>query len=357
MKSMTEVCRWGVLAALLCHGPVLALGSVLDLPASASRLAAVTPLTAVAQAGAHQVVVGPRGHVLVSEGATGTWQQTQSPISADLTAVHFISAKAGWAVGHGASILHTQDGGLTWHLQLDGRTASRLMVEQYSKAADPTTLAALAEAKRFLDEGPGRPLLDVWFRDEKTGFAVGAFNLVFRTDDGGKTWVSWFHNTENPKLGNLYAVTGDARNVYIAGEQGVLLKLGEGQQRFTAIQVAYKGSYFGALIPKTGSLLSYGMRGNVYLTHDDGAHWDKIESDDLAGITGGVALGDGRAVLVSQSGRVLLYVPGKTRLIPLKVAKPMQYSGVAVHEGRLTLVGSSGVQYETPQPSLTVDKQ
>ena len=33
-----------------------------------------------------------------------------------------------------------------------------------------------------------QPLLDVWFDNERSGFVVGAFNLIFHTDDGGASW-------------------------------------------------------------------------------------------------------------------------------------------------------------------------
>ena len=33
-----------------------------------------------------------------------------------------------------------------------------------------------------------RPLMDVWFKNANTGFAIGAYGTFLRTDDGGKTW-------------------------------------------------------------------------------------------------------------------------------------------------------------------------
>jgi photosystem II stability/assembly factor-like uncharacterized protein len=33
-----------------------------------------------------------------------------------------------------------------------------------------------------------RPLFDVWFEDERNGFAVGAYGYFLRSRDGGLSW-------------------------------------------------------------------------------------------------------------------------------------------------------------------------
>ena len=35
------------------------------------------------------------------------------------------------------------------------------------------------------------PFLDVLFSDASEGFVIGAFGLVLRTRDGGKSWEPW----------------------------------------------------------------------------------------------------------------------------------------------------------------------
>ena len=341
--------RVGVVAAL-CASPSAwsAPLSVLDQPAQASRLAAVSPITAVALAGDHFVAVGPRGHVLVSGLQEIHWQQVAVPSRADLTAVHFVSASRGWAVGHGATILHTQDGGHTWVRQLDGREGARQMVAFYQQAVDkgePGLRPLLEEAQRMVADGPGRPLLSVWFRDAQNGFAVGAFNLILRTQDGGKSWAPWLHRTDNPRMLHLTSVTGDARNVYIVGEQGLLLRLDDSAQRFVAMPSPYKGSFFGCLIPEPGSLLVFGMRGSAYFTRDGGAQWAHIETGDPSALTGGTLLGSGQSALVTQSGKVLLYRAGQSRVEALPASPPMPYAGVAAAaDGMLALVGFGGVR-------------
>ncbi len=321
---------------------------MLDQPAQPSRLAAVAPITAVAVAGDRFVAVGPRGHVLASGTKDIRWQQMSVPTSADLTAVHFVSASTGWAVGHGAAILHTQDGGRTWVRQLDGREGARQMVAFYQQGVDKgdeSLRPFLEEAQHMVADGPGRPLLSVWFRDAQNGFAVGAFNLILRTQDGGKTWAPWLHRTDNPRMLHLTSVTGDARNVVIVGEQGLVLRLDDITQRFVAMTSPYKGTFFGSLIPEPGSLLVFGMRGSAYFTRDGGAQWEHIETGDPSALTGGTLLGGGQSALVTQSGKVLLYRAGQAHVDALPATQPMPYAGVAAAaDGTLALVGFGGVR-------------
>src|SRR6185369_9368077 len=88
------------------------------------------------------------------------------------------------------------------------------------------------EAKRVAAQGAENPFLGVWFADANNGFVVGAFNLIFRTSDGGKTWEPWFHRTDNPNRLHLYAVQGIGPLVVITGEQGLVLRLEAGGNHF-----------------------------------------------------------------------------------------------------------------------------
>ncbi len=54
---------------------------------------------------------GERGIVLLSDDAGVSWRQAKVPVSVSLTAVQFVDAEQGWAVGHLGVVLHTQDGG------------------------------------------------------------------------------------------------------------------------------------------------------------------------------------------------------------------------------------------------------
>ena len=114
-----------------------------------------------------------------------------------------------------------------------------------------------------------------------------------------------FDRVENPKRHHLYAIKAVGSDLYICGEQGNLFKLDTKSDRFKEIKTPYTGTFFG-ITGKAGSLLVYGMRGTVFRSGDGGASWSKIETGVPAGLTGATVLQDGRIVLVSQIGNVLI---------------------------------------------------
>ncbi|HJV86938.1 MAG TPA: YCF48-related protein [Noviherbaspirillum sp.] len=313
MKSIHLPRFTSVLAALLAAFPLVAgaapFRDVLDTPAKDSRLASRSLLNAVARAGKRLVAVGQRGHIIFSDDGGNSWRQAKVPVSADLVAVSFPTPQKGWAVGHDGVVLHSEDGGISWTKQLDGRAVGKLMVSYYEERAAKGSLtspeaALLDETRRIASQGAENSFLDVWFANESTGFIVGAFNLIFRTADGGRTWEPWFHRTENPKRLHLYAIREAAGELYISGEQGIVLKLDQSRNRFVALNTGYGGTFFG-LAGSDDAVIVYGLRGNAFRSTDGGKQWHKIEAGLQDGITGAASCGGRQLILVSQSGHVL----------------------------------------------------
>lgn len=321
----------------------------LDVPASQSKLAAFSPLFSVVRADKRLIAVGQRGHILISDDGGAQWRQVPVPVSSDLTALHFPSAAKGWAVGHDGVILHSTDRGSRWIKQLDGRQAARLIVDYYAQHAQqdkPAIVAIVAEAKRMLAEGPDQPLLNVWFENEQTGYATGAFNLILKTSNGGKSWVPISELTDNPNGYHLYGISASGSDLYIAGELGLLMKLDRASGRFNAIPTPYKGSFFG-LLTKPGLVIAFGMRGNAWRSEDAGKSWQKIETGVQSGLNAGTVLDDGRIVLASQSGNVLVSSDDGRSFTPARDIKPLPIFGVAAAgASRLALVGYRGTQIE-----------
>jgi photosystem II stability/assembly factor-like uncharacterized protein len=354
MKSRT------VLIALMTAIIVTSLASfaavnfqdVLETPAARSTHAARTLLIGVALAGKRIVGVGQHGHIVYSDDQGKSWTQATVPVSSDLLAVHFPTPQKGWAVGHDGVVLHSADGGATWSKQFDGRAAARLMVSSYSGStaaarpaaggADTPTLAE--EIQKISDQGPDKPFLDVWFENETTGFVVGAFSLIFRTTDGGKSWTPWYDKIDNPKRYHLYSIRPVSGELFLTSEQGTVFKLDQKSGRFVATKTPYTGTFFG-ITGKPGALVAFGMRGNAFRSRDGGASWQKVETGVPVGLMGATVTEDGRIVLVSQGGHVLVSSDDGTSFAQIKVEQQSPAFGVAaVDKSTIALVGQRGAR-------------
>jgi photosystem II stability/assembly factor-like uncharacterized protein len=321
---------------------------VLDTPAQPSALASKTLLLAVAKADSRLVAVGQRGHIVVSSDGGKTWKQAPVPVSSDLTAVFFADGKDGWAVGHDGVVLHSGNGGESWEVQLTGHKANDLLLAAMERksAAEPASTdakALLAEAQRYKAQGADKPFLDVWFADAANGYVVGAYNLVFHTADGGKTWEPWFDRLDNPKFFNLYAIRPVAGDLYIAGEGGLMLKLDAAAQRFRALAVPYKGSFFGVAEAEK-AVVAFGLRGNVYRSDDGGATWAKADAGLAAAVVSATRTAGGALLLADAGGRLARTTDGGRSFQKVALKQAVPVTGLAeIGDGRIAIVGPRGV--------------
>ncbi|MGY4495683.1 photosystem II stability/assembly factor-like uncharacterized protein [Pseudomonas sp. TE3610] len=278
-------------------------------------------LTDIASAGARQVAVGERGHVLLSDDQGRSWMQAQVPSQQLLTAVYFADAQHGWAVGHDTQILATVDGGATWRLQ-------------------------------FQDPARQAPLLGLHFLDAQHGFAVGAYGALLSTDDGGQHWQDVSERLDNPDQLHLNAIAAvkDA-GLVIVGEQGLMFRSADAGQTWQRLQGPYEGSLFGAVgTAQSRTLLVFGLRGHVFRSSDFGDSWQPIavqgERGPLeAGLANARLLDDGTLMLVGEGGTVLRSVDdGQSFSRVTRPDRQALASAIAVSDG-LLLVGENGVHH------------
>lgn len=337
-------------AVAAATAPATAAADVLKTPAAASALAQRALINGLAKAGSRLVAVGQRGHILYSDNGGQSWNQAKVPVSSDLTAVSFPSAQQGWAVGHDGVVLHTQDGGANWTLQLDGSAAAQAVLAHLTtQGADGR---ALEDARRLVEQGPDKPFLDVWFEDDARGFVVGAFGLIFQTIDGGKNWLPAQASVDNPRGFHLNAIRPSGGATYIVGEQGMVLRRAPGAARFTPVNVAYKGSFFG-VTGNDDAVMVYGLRGNAYRSADQGATWQKIETGLQAGLTAATVNGK-QFTLVSQGGQVLLSEDSGATFSKVAGARPGPVSAALVlDKDNMLLGGARGLRAQSLAAAVT----
>jgi photosystem II stability/assembly factor-like uncharacterized protein len=343
-----------VAASLLC-GPVSgwadAPPTVLTAPAIVTPKAVGAEMLAVARAGSRLVAVGERGIVLVSDDSGKTWVQAQTPVRVSLTAVQFVDDKSGWAVGHGGVVLRSTDAGATWSKQLDGIQAAGLILRQLERQAEAAGADSakvqrdLADARRLVADGPDKPFLDVYFLDRSNGYVVGAYNLIFRTRDGGRNWEPWQQHLDNPKAHHLYGIRSAGSSIFIVGEQGLLLRSTDDGATFTQLSSPYKGTFFGIVAAKDDALLVYGLRGNVFRSTNLGDSWEKVETALSASISAAVSLSNHGVLLATQSGDLLLSRDGGATFKSVAHKTQWPIAGMVESEAsELIIAGPAGVR-------------
>lgn len=284
-------------------------------PAVMAPLAQSSLINGAVRVGPRIVAVGQWGHILLSDDDGGHWRQVAVPVDVTLTAVRFVDQRLGFAVGHDATILRTEDGGQSWALV----------------NFDPAAQA---------------PLMDIRMADRISGFAVGAYGLVMTTGDGGRSWT-------RKDMGDLdWHLNGTARGpdgrIWIAGEAGNIFVTDPGLGRFTTLETGYAGSFWNVLCLDDGTVIAFGMRGTIRRSTDGGQSWQQVANGLVASLESGLVLDDGRIVLVGLEGTILVSRDKGRSFAP--VARPGREGLTAAlprGDGTLLVFGVAGV---SPQP-------
>lgn len=323
---------------------------VLKLPAQASHMAARAQLFSIARAGDRMVVVGQRGFILYSDDFGDSWQQAEVPVRSTLLCVYFPTPQQGWATGHDGVVLHSSDGGETWFKQLDGYQAVDIGLAHYRKLAknnpDKANYGTLIGEFEFAEsQGADRPFFLTWFEDDKVGWVIGAYGMAMRTFDGGATWVPVLENSANLDFMHVfdYEVVGDTR--YLSGEAGLIWVQTQRLTKLEAIVPFYDGSLYTIISSDNGELIVAGLRSTAFRSSDGGENWTPLALPSSASIVGSCRLQDGRMVLVSQGGDVLVSNDNGVSFEPVAVADPYPFSDVKEgRPGELILAGKRGVR-------------
>lgn len=350
------------------HALDLQLPDRLNLPARHYGHFERTAFLSCAQSVQRVVCVGERGVIVYSDNDGSSWSQAKVPISTLITSISAASNSALWAAGHSGSILFSADAGENWELKFDGRQANTLLIEHAQRQlnslkesfqdADETVQKdlqlSIEDAEFFLSNaqfdaqlGPANPLLDVLFVDEKQGFAVGAYGLFVKTEDGGKSWQTIAHRLENFDRYHLNAISQlQGGTLIIAGEAGTLFASYDQGETWETLYGPYQGSFFG--LQATGNndeALLYGLKGNLFKTADGGQSWQPIELDVQTSLTASARSKAGRLVIVGLSGVILLSDASGEHFSRVKTDGFKGFNGVEfINESQLILASDEGLQ-------------
>ncbi|WOH38183.1 YCF48-related protein [Thalassotalea fonticola] len=374
LPLLTSRRHYAASAFVACLGLISAIASAkndaLAESAMTSSLAQHSLLMDLDQVGSRLIAVGERGHILISEDNAISWKQMPVPVRVTLTASYFVDEKHGWAVGHDGVVLHTSDGGSHWQKQLDGRQANQLMLERAQaqlaknevtiqaaiQTANPEQLNELEmqlesltinaeDAESFVIEGASRPFLDVWFRNDREGFIVGAYGLFLHTTNGGDSWQPWTEHIDNQDLLHLNAIRLVGKSLYIAAEAGHLFRSDDNGESWILLDSPYDGTFFGLIGAGDNALVAYGLRGNAFISYDQGNHWQTINTGIDASLFGSTRLPDGSVTLVGDGGFSFQINPkGQVSHLSQTPNKLPLSAVISKSDTNLLTVGLAGIQ-------------
>lgn len=286
------------------------------------------------------VAVGERGHILLSDDGV-SWQQAATPVQSQLTSVFFLNRQQGWAVGHDSTILHTADGGKSWHIQLF--------------KPDPST---------------DKPLFDIYFSNERDGLAIGAYGAFYRTTDGGLNWQEEFHielvseddqeyllelqetdpdsylierSSVLPHFNRLYA---DDAAIYIVGEAGFMAQSQDFGHSWQAAEPFYNGSLFDMNRTPDNNLIVVGLRGHVFRSDDNGESWQAVNIAEQATLNSVFTDAQGQLFITGNAGTVLVSADDGLHFQDISEADGKAVINGVVSHGQLLLVTETGIKHK-----------
>ncbi|MEN8208065.1 MAG: YCF48-related protein [Candidatus Fermentibacteria bacterium] len=169
-------------------------------------------------------IVGEFGNILHTADAGVNWVEQTNSSNVDLWSVHFVDGNNGWAVGgkffsssNVRVICHTSNGGASWSTQHYESYKPSLhgvfFADEstgYAVGEGATILATTNGGSTWVEQTAGitSHLEDVYFTSPDTGFVVGQNGVILYTTDSGANWDqltsgttdwlggAWFHGTE-----------------------------------------------------------------------------------------------------------------------------------------------------------------
>jgi len=236
----------------------------------------------------HGWIVGSSGSIYHTSNGGETWALQSSPITQSLYGVSFIDTLRGWAFGLYGYVLHTEDGGNNWSVQyqfpdslwiMDGIFKDSLngWVCGYSGPAQGKIYKTTDGGNTwvFQDPGTNANFYGIDFYDLNRGWAVTAgVGIITNTTNGGSNWF--------PQMINDYSLLevkfADSLNGWAVGGENdgrsAIFYSSDGGATWIEQNNPTYNELWGVSTSSNNEAYAVGVRGTILHTSDGGNTWE-----------------------------------------------------------------------------------
>jgi photosystem II stability/assembly factor-like uncharacterized protein len=245
--------------------------------------------------------VGSYGKIVHSDNGGLTWAVQLTPVNTHLQAIAAWDVDRAVAVGNRGVVLLTADAGRTWH-EIDAprsEIANKLLQVRAYAGGIGWSVGEMGAVLKTSDYGK------TWTRVQKEkdqawndiffvgdgGWMVGEFGRIALTHDGGENWVS----IDSPIMSSLMSVHfRDADNGVAVGLTGAVLVTGDGGLNWKEVPRVTR-EHLNSVIWDDHRWIAVGDKGMRVSGVADGSRWvgGRISDQDLSWRTQIIRFGDG----------------------------------------------------------------
>ena len=208
--------------------------------------------------------------------AQWTWRNPV-PQGNDLNVVRIKSDHSVWAAGATGTMMHSEDGGLTW------------------------------EIKNLVEHAKYTNFIGLDWPDNSTGFAVDEYGYIYKTQDAGITWDSMYWEVDEYLNASCFT---DTQHGFVVCSHGKIIRTQDGGNTWTPYYfqkpVNLNCVWF------TSSLTGYaaGSPGYILKTTNGGIDWNAVYVDSTLVLRSMVFTGTNTGVVTGNNGIVLKTTDG-----------------------------------------------
>lgn len=242
---------------------------------SENYIPGASSLNAFSFSGSAGFTCGFYGEIYRSEDAGISWEHVGSEPFNDVENVYFSDSLNGWAMNiPGFGLSKTENGGLNW---------------------------------QQIDIGSSEIFTDLFFLNPSTGYALGAYDSVFKTNDAGQTWNKKAIGVEGT-FTSIYFI--NEQKGFIGGNYGTLLKTIDGGLQWDEVYLTSYGTFND--IDFADELHGWAINSSVtvYRTIDGGETWTPHGLGNSGLLDDILMFNDQRGLIATLEGKIYLTLNG-----------------------------------------------